>query len=161
MLNYLTNLQGTTYLYAFASKVENNIHPDQLASGPGKCLGILSSAVFSKLIYYIDYHIDHHQSQTVWIQIRSDILSVLIWLKLFAKVISRQQLQAKSNFSSVYLTNLQGTVSAMFTARTKILDGIHQESKRFPSEKVTDLRKSWRNTPGHVLFSKSRRTLCL
>ena len=59
---YLTNLQGTTYLYAFASKVENNIHPDQLASGPGKCLGILSSAVFSKLIYYIDYHIDHHQS---------------------------------------------------------------------------------------------------
>ena len=44
---------------------------------------------------------------------------------------------------------------------TKILDGIHQESKRFPSEKVTDLRKSWRNTPGHVLFSKSRRTLCL
>ena len=116
MLNYLTNLQGTTYLYAFASKVENNIHPDQLASGPGKCLGILSSAVFSKLIYYIDYHIDHHQSQTVWIQIRSDILSVLIWLKLFAKVISRQQLQAKSNFSSVYLTNLQGTVSAMFTA---------------------------------------------
>ena len=58
---YLTNLQGTTYLYAFASKVENNIHPDQLASGPGKCLGILSSAVFSKLIYYIDYHIEHHQ----------------------------------------------------------------------------------------------------
>ena len=52
---------GTTYLYAFAIKVENNIHPDQLASGPGKCLGILSSAVFSKLIYYIDYHIDHHQ----------------------------------------------------------------------------------------------------
>ena len=45
--------------------------------------------------------------------------------------------------------------------RTKILDGIHQESKRFPSEKITDLRKSWRNTPGHVLFSKSRRTLCL
>ena len=36
-------------------------------------------------------------------------------LKLFAKVISRQQLQAKSNFSSVYQTNLQGTVSAMFT----------------------------------------------
>ena len=47
-----------------------------------------------------------------------------------------------------------------FVTRTKILDGIHQESKRFPSEKVTDLRKSWRNTPGHVLFSKSRRTLC-
>ena len=59
---YLTNLQGTTYLYAFASRVENNIHPDQLASGPGKCLGILSSAVFSKLIYiYIDHHIDRHQ----------------------------------------------------------------------------------------------------
>ena len=36
-------------------------------------------------------------------------------LKLFAKVISRQQLQAKNNFSSVYQTNLQGTVSAMFT----------------------------------------------
>ena len=46
-------------------------------------------------------------------------------------------------------------------ARTKILDGIHLESKRIPSEKVTDLRKSWRNTPGHVFFSKSRRTLCL
>ena len=30
-------------------------------------------------------------------------------LKLFAKVISRQQFQAKSNFSSVYLTNLQGS----------------------------------------------------
>ena len=43
-------------------------------------------------------------------------------------------------------------------SRTKILDGIHKESKRFPSEKVTDLKKSWRNTPGHVFFSKSRRT---
>ena len=55
-------LAGYHFLYAFASRVENNIHPDQLASGPGKCLGILSSAVFSKLIYiYIDHHIDHHQ----------------------------------------------------------------------------------------------------
>ena len=33
---YLTNLQGSTYKYAFTSRVENNIHPDQLASGPGK-----------------------------------------------------------------------------------------------------------------------------
>ena len=32
-----------------------------------------------------------------------------LFLKLFAKVISRQQFQAKSNFSSVYLTNLQGS----------------------------------------------------
>ena len=46
-------------------------------------------------------------------------------------------------------------------ARMKILDGIHLESKRIPSEKVTGLRKSWRNTPGHVFFSKSRRSLCL
>ena len=30
-------------------------------------------------------------------------------LKLFAKVISRQQLQAKRNFSSVYLISLQGS----------------------------------------------------
>ena len=29
--------------------------------------------------------------QTVWIQIRPDILSGLIWVQLFAKVISRQQ----------------------------------------------------------------------
>ena len=49
---------------------------------------------------------------------------------------------------------------------TKILDGIHQESKRFPSEKVTDLRKTriFFQNPGvlyvfntSVLFSKSAR----
>ena len=42
-------------------------------------LGILSSAVFSKLIYYIVPSLSLSESQTVWIQIRSDILSVLIW----------------------------------------------------------------------------------
>ena len=34
---------------------------------------------------------EHHQYQTCLIQIRIDILSVLIWFQLFAKVISRQQ----------------------------------------------------------------------
>ena len=32
----------------YPSIVFLSIHPDQLTSGPGKCLGILSSAVFSK-----------------------------------------------------------------------------------------------------------------
>ena len=45
----------------------------------GNYLGILSSAVFSKLIYYIVPSLSLSESQTVWIQIRSDILSVLIW----------------------------------------------------------------------------------
>ena len=45
----------------------------------GNYLGILSSAVFSKLIYYIVPSFSLSESQTVWIQIRSDILSVLIW----------------------------------------------------------------------------------
>ena len=31
------------------------------------------------------------ECQTVWIQIRTDIMSVLIWVQLFAKIISRQQ----------------------------------------------------------------------
>ena len=44
----------------------------------GNYLGILSS-VFSKLIYYIVPSLSLSESQTVWIQIRSDILSVLIW----------------------------------------------------------------------------------
>ena len=45
----------------------------------GNYLGILSSAIFSKLIYYIVPSLSLSESQTVWIQIRSDILSVLIW----------------------------------------------------------------------------------
>ena len=45
----------------------------------GNYLGILSSAVFSKLIYYIVPSLSLSESQTVWIQIRSGILSVLIW----------------------------------------------------------------------------------
>ena len=45
----------------------------------GNYLGILSSAVFSKLIYYIVPSLSLSESQTVWIQIRSDILSMLIW----------------------------------------------------------------------------------
>ena len=43
-------------------------------------------------------------SDQVWHFVGPDLV-----LKLFAKVISRQQLQAKRNFSSVYLTNLQGS----------------------------------------------------
>ena len=39
----------------------------------GNYLGILSSAVFSKLIYYIVPSLSLSESQTVWIQIRSDI----------------------------------------------------------------------------------------
>ena len=76
----------------------------------GNYLGILSSAVFSKLIYYISSFIitiresNSLDSDQVWHFVGADLV-----LKLFAKAISRQQLQAKRNFSSVYLSNLQGS----------------------------------------------------
>ena len=47
------------------------------------------------------YSLDPDQ---VWHFVGPDLVQ-----KLFAKVISRQEFQAKSNFSSVYLTNLQGS----------------------------------------------------
>ena len=37
----------------------------------------------------------YHQCQTVWIQIRPDVLSGLIWVQLFAKVINRQKVSKK------------------------------------------------------------------
>ena len=69
----------------------------------------------------------------------SDILSGSTWLAEIKTVFRERNTILFGNYN---------------LARTKILDGIHLESKRIPSEKVTDLRKSWRNTPGHVFFFK-------
>ena len=62
---------------------------------------------------------------------------------MFAKVISRQQFQAKSNFGSVYLTNLQGsTYKYAFTSR--VLEGAQWLSGR-----VLDSRPKGRGFEPH------------
>ena len=56
-----------------------------------------------------------------------------------------------------FIINSRKRVSSPYQNSRRNPPGIQAVSK----QKVTDSRKSRRNTPGHVFFSKSRRTLCL
>ena len=47
-----------------------------------------SLLTFFEIIFFKKLFQEHYQCQMVWIQIRTDTMSVLIWLKQFAKVIS-------------------------------------------------------------------------
>ena len=55
--------------------------------------------ILSKNMIFQEYH--HLKYQTVWIQIRPDILPGLIWVQLFAKLISRQAVSSGERVNTI------------------------------------------------------------
>ena len=78
------------------------------------------------LFFKLIYHIVLRESNRLDQDLAQYFVGPDLVPKLFAKVISRQQLQAKSNFSSVYLTNLQGSTyyNAFNVYRRELAPGI-------------------------------------